>query len=99
MARRTDDSNFYYVTLRRSNRIDLRKVVNGSVTVLASRAFTVAPATWYRLRLDAVGNQLRVYVGANLLLEATDASHASGNSGLVMYRTAADYDDFLAYQP
>ena len=99
MARHVDDSNFYYVTLRRSNRIELRKVVNGSVTILASRGFVVAPATWYRLRFDAIGNQLRVYVGANLLLEATDASHPSGNAGPAMYRTAADYDDFLAYQP
>jgi len=64
-----------------------------------SRGFVVAPATWYRLRFDAIGNQLRVYVGANLLLEATDASHPSGNAGPAMYRTAADYDDFLAYQP
>jgi len=99
MARQTDPQNYYYLSLRSSNTVSLRKVVNGNITILASAPFTVQPATWYRLRLDAIGDHLRVYVGANLLLEATDASLPTGNSGPVMFKAAVDYDDFLAYQP
>lgn len=99
MARQRDEQNYYYLTLRSSNTLSLRKLVNGAVTVLASTTFTVAPATWYDLRLEAVGSELRAYVNGTLRLEATDTAHANGRSGPVMFKTAADYDDFLAYQP
>jgi hypothetical protein len=99
MARHVDERNFYYLSLRSSNTVSLRKVVNGSVTTLGTASFTVQPGTWYQLRLDAVGNRLRGYVDGTLLLEATDGSLASGNSGPVMFRAATDYDDFTAYQP
>jgi hypothetical protein len=99
MARKTDDANYYYFTLRSSNTLSLRKLVNGTAIVLASAPFTVNPATWYDLRLEAVGNQIRAYVNGTLRLEATDATHARGNAGPVMFKTAADFDDFTAYQP
>jgi len=99
MARQTDSRNYYYLTLRSSNTLSLRKLVNGVATPLATTAFTVAPSTWYDLRLEAVGNQIRAYVDGTLRLEATDDSHARGTSGPVMYKTAADFDDFFAYQP
>ena len=99
MARQTDERNYYYLTLRSSNTVSLRKLVNGVITTLASATFTVSPATWYDLRLEAVGNQLRAYVNGTLRLEVTDGAHASGSSGPVMFKTAADYDDFIAYQP
>jgi len=99
MARQTDSRNYYYLTLRSSNTLSLRKLVNGVATPLATTAFTVKPATWYDLRLEAVGNQIRAYVNGTLWLEATDDTHPSGTSGPVMYKTAADFDDFSAYQP
>jgi hypothetical protein len=99
MARHADERNFYYLSLRRSNTVSLRKFVNGAATTLATASYTVEPATWYSLRIDAIGDQLRGYVNGRLLLEATDGSHARGNAGPVMYKTAADYDDFLSIQP
>jgi hypothetical protein len=99
MARHVDERNFYYLSLRSSNTVSLRKVVNGSITTLGNASFTVQPGTWYQLRLDAVGNRLRGYVDGTLMLEATDNSLSSGNSGPVMFRAATDFDDFLAYQP
>lgn len=99
MARAVDEQNYYYLTLRSSNSLSLRKLVNGVGSELARVPFTVAPATWYDLRLEAVGDELRGYVNGFLRLEATDTTHARGRSGPVMFKTAADYDDFLAYQP
>lgn len=99
MARQSDTRNYYYLSLRSSNTLSLRKLVDGVATPLATVAFTVIPATWYDLRLEAIGNQIRAYVNGTLRLEATDAAHARGSSGPVMYKTAADYDDFSAYQP
>lgn len=99
MARQSDDQNYYYLALRSSNTLSLRKIVNGAVTVLANVPFTVNAATWYDLRLEIVGGELRGYVNGFLRLEATDTTLSSGRSGPVMFKTAADYDDFIAYQP
>jgi hypothetical protein len=99
MARHADDQNFYYLSMRSSQTVSLRKVVNGRVTELARRPLSVKPAVWYRLRLDAIGNRLRGYVNDTLWLEATDDSLPGGNSGPVMFKAATDYDEFVAYQP
>jgi pectate lyase len=99
MARKSDEANYYYFTLRSSNTVSLRKFVNGTATVLASAPFAVSPAIWYNLRLEAVGDQIRAYVNGTLKLEATDTTHARGTSGPVMFKAATDYDDFATYQP
>ena len=99
MARYVDASNYYYMTLRNSNSVSLRKVTNGAVTVLATVPLTVSKDTSYALRLDAVRNQLRGYVNGRLLLEATDTTHARGMGGAVMFKTSADFLDYRAYQP
>lgn len=98
-ARYRDAGNYYYVTLRNNNTISLRKLVNGVVAVLDSAAFNVTTNTWYRVRLEAVGTHLRVYVNDVLRLEATDAAHATGRYGPVLYRTVAEYDSVTAVEP
>ena len=99
MARHADASNYYYVTLRSGNTVSLRKLVNGAITELGSAPFTVNIGTPYRVRLEAVGNQLRAYVDGTLRVQATDNSLARGAGGLVTFRAAADFDDYDAYQP
>jgi hypothetical protein len=98
-ARYVDASNHYYLTLRTSNVVSLRKVVNGAITELGAATLTVTPNTWYDLRIDAVGNELRAFVNGTQLFQVTDASHARGQGGLLMYRAAAEYSNYLAWQP
>jgi hypothetical protein len=99
LARYRDTQNYYYLSLRSGHTLSLRKVVNGAITPLASAAMTVTPGTRYRLRLETVGNQLRAYVNGNLVLQATDGALASGAGGLVTFKAAAEFDDYVAYQP
>lgn len=98
-ARYSDDRNFYYLTLRSGNTLSLRKVVNGAITTLGSVTLNAAPNTTYRLRLEAVGMQLRAYVNGVLTLQSADSSHTAGAGGLVTYKAAAQFDDYVAYQP
>jgi hypothetical protein len=98
-ARYRDANNYYYVTLRNDNTVALRKLVNGAITELDSAALTLAGNTYYRIRFEAIGTQLRVYINDVLRLEAIDASHTSGRYGPVMYRTAAQYDYVQAFEP
>lgn len=101
IGRYVDASNYYYVTVRSSNNISLRKLTHGAITTLDTATMPVASNTWYNLRLDIVGTQLRAYVDGRLVLEATDTSapHAAGRYGVGSYKTAAQADDFLAVQP
>jgi hypothetical protein len=94
-----DPSNYYYVTLRNTNEISLRKLVNGTIQVLGSTKLKVTQGVAYRVRLEAIKDQLRVYVNGVLLLEATDSSYASGRYGLVMFNAATTYNDVLVTQP
>jgi len=98
-ARYADASNYYYLTVRNSNTVSLRKVVNGAITVLGTAPLPVRPNTWYNLRLDAVGNELRAFVNGTQVLQKIDASHASGQGGLLTYKTAAEYTAYSAWQP
>jgi hypothetical protein len=99
MARFQDERNFYYVTVRNVGTVSLRKVVNGTIYILDTASLPVTTGQWYSLRLEAVGNLLRVYVDGRLLVEAADSSHARGTYGLATYRTAADFDDVVVTQP
>lgn len=98
-ARYRDANNYYYVTVRNSNEISLRRLVNGTTQVLDSAPFNVSVGNWYELRLEAIQDQLRVYVGNRLILEATDATLDQGRFGAVMYKAAAYYDDLIVTQP
>jgi hypothetical protein len=99
IARYTDDRNYYYVTLRNSNKLSLRKLVNGAITELATVSANVAVGSTYALRLEATGQSLRVYLNNNLVMQRDDWSHTKGRGGMVTYKAAAHFHDYQAYQP
>ena len=59
----------------------------------------VSVGSWYALRLEVNGTALRAYLNGTLVIQATDTTHASGRVGLVTYKAAAQFDDYVAYQP
>ncbi|MBL8270818.1 MAG: hypothetical protein JNL55_30735, partial [Steroidobacter sp.] len=100
-ARYVDQNNYVYSTLRSSNSLQIKKLVNGAIQTLASVPFTVTTNTTYRVRLEAVGSRIRVYVNGEQRLEASDTPTTAGpkRAGLVMYKTAAEVDNFSLFQP
>jgi hypothetical protein len=99
MVRYTDPSNYYYVTLRTSNEMSLRKLVNGVIMELDRKPFTMQFNQSYRLRIEAIGTKLVVYVNDTPLLQANDSSHPQGRSGVVTYRAAASFGGYSSWQP
>ncbi len=99
LARYRDDRNYYYLTLRSGNFLSLRKLVNGVITPIRDVPVTVTVGTRYALRLDATGSSLRAYLNGNLLIQETDATHATGRTGAMTWKAAAEFDDYVAYQP
>jgi hypothetical protein len=100
-TRYVDANNYVYVTLRNTNTLQIKKLVNGAVQTLASMPFSVAANTTYRVRLETVGSRIRAYVNGELKLEVSDTSNTPGakRAGVVMYKTAADVDNFSLFQP
>jgi len=99
MTRYGDEGNHYFLALHSSNEVSLAKMVDGSLVELDRVPIALAPSAWYRLRLEAVGNQLRGYVNHIMYVQATDDSHPRGISGIATSRTAARFDYFRVYQP
>jgi hypothetical protein len=100
-TRYVDANNYVYVTLRNSNTLQIKKLVDGAIQTLASMPFTVAANATYRVRLETVGSRIRAYVNGEQRLEASDASNTPGakRAGVVMYKTTAEVDNFSLFQP
>jgi hypothetical protein len=96
VTRYQDAQNFFYVTLRSSGTVALRRLRNGAITELARAPLTVTTNRTYRVRLESYGGSHRVYVDGALLLDVDVAGSVdAGSSGLAMYRTRADFDNVV----
>jgi hypothetical protein len=98
IVRYVDARNFYYVTMR-ANELSLRKLTNGAITVLDSEPFPRQPGVPVNLRLEAVGDRLRVYVNEELRMERAGAVVAAGKVGMMTYRASASFENYWAYEP
>jgi hypothetical protein len=95
-----DESNYYYVTLRRSNQLSLRRMVNGTVQVLATVPQPVTTGAWHDLRLEIVGTNIRVFVNGDLKIQIADSTlSGGGRNAMLMYKTAADWESYIVHQP
>ncbi len=91
VVRRRDAANYYYLTARSSGSLQIRKIVNGVYSTLASTPFPVTIGQPMHLRLEAIGTALRVYADGRQRLTVYDSSHTHGMAGVAMYRTRADF--------
>lgn len=98
MTRRADAANYYYVTARSSGSVQLRKIVGGTFSTLASVTYDVAAGRKLRLRLESIGTALRVYIDGRQAITAFDTSLTHGQSGVATYRASADFDNVMLSQ-
>lgn len=95
-TRQGDMDNYYYVTLRNgSNRIELKRKVDGVFSTLAAADLSVVPGRTYRVRLESIGPRHMVYVNDERVLLGVDDALAQGVPGLIMYKAASDYDNVI----
>jgi hypothetical protein len=99
MTRYEDAGNYYYATVRKSNELSLRKLTNGAITVLGTVPMSIVPHQIFVLRLEAIGDRLRVFVNDELRLEHAGARIVAGKVGAMTYRTAASFNQYTAYEP
>jgi hypothetical protein len=95
-----DERNYYYLTLRRSNQLSLRRMVDGTVQILATVPQPVTTGAWHDLRLEIVGTNIRAFVNGDLKIQTRDSTlSGGGKNAMLMYKTAADWESYIAYQP
>lgn len=108
-ARYADLNNAYYVTLRNTRLLELKKI-RGANTV-ATLANVQLPGDfdltkWHTLRIDVTGSStpaLKAYVDGELMLEGTDTTGTpvltSGKGAVGTYLAAARFDDIVLGVP
>lgn len=99
LARWKDARTHYYLSVRSTGKLEIRRVLNGTVTVLKSVPFTATPDHYYDFEFDVVGNELHAYVDGKFMAGAIDNAIAEGQYGLGTYRAAATFQNFFAMQP
>ena len=99
LARYVDARNHYYVTVRSTGQVQIRKIVNGVITVLGTANFSAVPGRYYDVRFLVINDQLQLYVDGTLVASAHDRAIASGKYGLATYRAAARWATFRVLQP
>jgi hypothetical protein len=99
LARYVDARNHYYVTVRSTGQIQIRKMVNGVITVLATSNFTAVPGRYYNVRFVVINDQLHLYVDNLRVASAHDHDLTLGRYGIATYRAAANWDTFSVLQP
>ena len=76
LARYIDARNHYYVTVRSTGQVQIRKIVNGVITVLGTANFTAVPGRYYDVRFLVINDQLQLYVDGTLVATAHDRAIA-----------------------
>jgi hypothetical protein len=98
-ARYIDAQNHYYVTARDNGQIQIRKIVNGVITVLASANYPAAVGQTLDVRFLVVNDQLQLWMDGVLVASAHDRDITEGQYGLATYRAAATFWTLDVFQP
>jgi pectate lyase len=96
VARRIDDRNYYYVTFRSSGDTIIRRMRDGVFTNLAIHwGEPFVAGRNYRVRSEAVGDQLAAFVNGKGLTRAKDSTFTHGRSGVASYKASFDVDNVI----
>jgi|GEM_PF-1697590 len=84
LARYGDADNYYFLRLfSDTSKIQLLKKVNGTASVLGEASAVVNAGTWYRLKLETIGDRINVYMDGTRQISVTDGSLSQGKIGLL----------------
>ena len=97
VTRRSDAANYYYLTLRSTGALELKRMRSGVFSTITGGGVPFALNRTYRLRLESVGTRLNVYVDGSMLIstDELEAPLPPGRAALMTYRAAADFDNVV----
>ncbi|MDQ3230853.1 MAG: PA14 domain-containing protein, partial [Pseudobdellovibrionaceae bacterium] len=93
IGRYQDDGNYYLFVYEAPGELRIKRKLNGELTTLKSKSFTLNMNHWYNFRTEMIGGTLRFYVDGRLELEVQDGEFASGKAGLISVYASSRFDD------
>ncbi len=99
---RVQDANNYYMFGPKlsSNVVRIGKYTNGSWAEVANTAASLSTNTWYQLRVEIQGTNIKAYLDCNLMLDINDNNiYPSGGLGFRTFQTRAYFDDVRVFIP
>ncbi|HEV7609448.1 MAG TPA: hypothetical protein VGO61_19075 [Steroidobacteraceae bacterium] len=99
VARYVDANNYYYLSIRSSNQLQIRKVVNGAITVLESVPFTAVAREMHEFTFTARGKDLDAFVDGQLVAAASDGALPRGQYGLGAVHATATWQNVVVNEP
>ncbi|OCT12186.1 hypothetical protein A8709_30540 [Paenibacillus pectinilyticus] len=91
-ARYTDPNNFYYFRIK-AGKLQIGKSVNGVVTILTAKNYTMTTNEVYAFTAVLNNSTLDLYVNGFMELSVTDTSLTSGKIGLYAFKTSVEFDN------
>ena len=98
MARYQDSDNYYFMTLRSTGTVEIKRMLGSSSgTALQTHSGVLSPATgaWYTATLKVEGSSLQGYIDGDLVLDVNDSTFTTGLIGLGTASGAAEFDDVI----
>ena len=99
LARYVDSRNYYSVAVRSNNHVQIRKQVNGVITVLAAAPFTALPGQFHEFRFRVINDQLQLFLDGVLVASAHDGDIARGQYGIGTHYASAVWESVFVGQP
>jgi YD repeat-containing protein len=91
-----DNNNHYRFQMNKQSPYwGLYKVVGGSLTSLASNSNSYNKNQWYNIKIICMGENIKIYVDANLVFDVQDSQWSSGKVGFYSdWNRYSYFDDF-----
>jgi hypothetical protein len=99
LGRYVDARTYYYATVGNNHRAEIRKSVNGVVTLLAATSRAVDLSQFNTMRFRLVDEQLQLFLNDERVLSVYDGDIAEGAHGLATNRSAATWQYMKVEQP
>ena len=106
MARYRDSRNYYFLTVRPNNKIEIKKYVNGSSggtcstgagCTIATAPYSITLGTWYTVTFEVNGTSLRALMNGTPVITASDVftPFVSGTFALGTATANVEFDDVV----
>jgi hypothetical protein len=99
LGRYVDAQNHYFATLGFNGVVQIRKRVNGVVTLLGSTNLPLRPDAFNRMTFRLVDDQLQLFINDRRMLSVHDDAIPEGAHGLATNRSAATWEYMNVTQP
>lgn len=99
VARYQDAQNYYSAAVRSNGQVQIRKTVNGVVTILGAGGFTPTPGNYHTMIFRLINDELKLFIDNVEIANAHDSTFATGQYGLATHYAQARWQAIVVSEP